>query len=99
MQAIISQQPTGWYVTAADGSLYTDETGHGWFAKPVAREHARRLGGWYERGNRTTVKEVVTGYTSLDDLRAACAAAGITADSPAALDAEAEQLARQERQH
>lgn len=34
-------------------------------------------------------------YTAL---RAACAAAGITATSPATLDAGAEQLARQERQ-
>lgn len=33
----------------------------------------------------------------LDTLRAACAAAGITAESPAVLDADAERLAREER--
>ena len=33
----------------------------------------------------------------LEALRAACAAAGITAESPAVLDADAERLAREER--
>jgi hypothetical protein len=59
---LIRRQVTGWYVTTADGSPYTDVTGHGWFSKTLARQLARETGGWYEQGNRTTVKEVVTGY-------------------------------------
>lgn len=63
MTAIISRQKTGYYVTDADGHGYQDAAGHGWFSKTVARDHARRLGGMYHNGNRTTIKEVVTGYT------------------------------------
>jgi hypothetical protein len=64
MTPIIKQQKTGYYVQDGDGRSYSDETGHGWFSKPVAREHARRLGGMYYDGNRTSIKEVVTGYQS-----------------------------------
>lgn len=95
MQATIRLQKTGYYVTAADGSAFTDETGHGWFSLALARDHARRLGGSFCKGTATTIKEVVQGYQP-DALRAEAAAAGITADSPV-LDAGAERLAREER--
>lgn len=60
--AIVKLQKTGYYVTDADGDPYTDPDGHSWFARDIARDIARRLGGWYEQGSRTTIKEVVTGF-------------------------------------
>lgn len=62
IKAIISRQKAGYYVTWPDSSPYADATGHGWFSKRIALETARRIGGWYEQGNRTTIKDVVTGY-------------------------------------
>ena len=99
MKAITRLQKTGYWVTAEDGGSYTDEAGHMWFSKPLARQIARDLRTWYEQGNRTTIKEVVTGYLPdpLQALRAELAADGWTADSPAVLDAEGERLAREER--
>lgn len=87
MQAVTRQQKTGYYVTHADGSAFTDATGHGWFSLTIARETARRIGGWYECGSRTSIKEVVQGYQ----------APAVTADSPDTLNAEGERLAREER--
>jgi len=63
MKAIVKQQKTGYYVQDADGKGYQDAEGHGWFSKAVARDIARELGGMYYDGNKTTVKQVVTGYT------------------------------------
>jgi len=99
MKAITRLQKTGYWVTAEDGGSYTDEAGHMWFSKPLARQIARDLRTWYEQGNRTTVKEVVYGYLpdTLAEAREQLAAAGYSADSPATLDAEAERLAREER--
>jgi len=62
-KAITVQRTTGYYVTTADG-LYADADGRTWFSKAVAAAICRKLGGWYEQGNRTTVKDVVTGYES-----------------------------------
>ena len=60
--AITAQRVTAYYVTDADGNHWTDENGYGWFAKDIARAHARALGGMYYNGNKISVKEVVTGY-------------------------------------
>lgn len=61
---IIRLQKTGYYVTYSNGTHFTDETGHGWFCKNLARQYAAEIDGWFELGNRSTVKEVVMGYQS-----------------------------------
>lgn len=61
-RATIELRKTGYYVTYPDGSSFADATGHSWFTKRIALETACRIGGWYEKGNTTTTKEVVTGY-------------------------------------
>ena len=61
-QPVITLRITGYYVEDADGNRYA-ENGHGWFAKDIARTHARRIGGMYYPGQASTVKEVITGYT------------------------------------
>ena len=50
------------------------------------------------REHNYTVEDAESERTgALAALRASCAAAGITAESPSGLDAEAERLAREER--
>jgi hypothetical protein len=61
LRPVTRQQKTGYYVTTDDG-MYADAQGHVWFSKDIARDLAHRLGGWYDQGNRTTIKVVVTGY-------------------------------------
>lgn len=63
--AVIKQQKTGYYVNYPDGGAYTDAGDRMWFSKPVAAGIAKRLGGWYELGNRTTFKTVVTEYLDM----------------------------------
>ena len=67
MQAIVKLQKTGYYITHADGSWFSDSFGHMWFSKKIASETARRIGGWYEQGQRGTIKEVVIRYEFTDD--------------------------------
>lgn len=67
MQPIIELRKTGYYVTEGNGRGFQDVTGHGWFSKQLAREYAAELGGMYYEGNRTTIKEVVTGYTDAEN--------------------------------
>ena len=57
-QTTIRLQKTGYYVTYPDGTPYIFD-GHSWFTAPIARDIARKIGGWYEQGNRTSIKEVV----------------------------------------
>ena len=52
------QQKTGYYVTGASGEVFAIND-HIWLSKPLAREIAREIGGWYEQGNRNTMKTVV----------------------------------------
>ena len=62
MTAIVKLQKTGYYVTYDNGRFdetYTDDAGHMWFSKAIAREIARELGGMYYDGSKTTIKEVV----------------------------------------
>jgi hypothetical protein len=63
MEAITTVRKAGWYVTHADGDVYTDLDGHMWFTKELARQHAIVLGGMYQPGPSGTIKTVVTGYT------------------------------------
>lgn len=63
MAAIVEQRKTGYYVTLPDGSFFADADGHMWFSRSLAAELARERGGWYEQGQRGTIKDVVTGYT------------------------------------
>lgn len=60
---IIVQRTTGYYVTTSDGGDFRDAAGKMWFTKPLARMYAAAIGGWYEQGQRGTIKDVVTGYT------------------------------------
>jgi hypothetical protein len=62
MKAIIKLQKTGYYVLDANDGTCRDGEGHMWFSKPLARELARKVGGMYFDGSKTTIKEVVTGY-------------------------------------
>jgi hypothetical protein len=63
MQATTELRKAGWYVTSADGDIYSDDDGHMWFAKDIALTLARNLEGMYQPGPSSTVKTVVTGYT------------------------------------
>jgi len=64
MKAIVKQQKTGYYVTCGEfDATYRDDEGHMWFSKAIAREHAMKVRGMYYDGNRSTIKEVVIGYT------------------------------------
>ena len=66
MTAIIKLQKTGYYVTISDSrydQTYIDAEGHSWFSKALARQIAKDSGGMYYDGNRSTIKEVVVGYT------------------------------------
>jgi hypothetical protein len=71
--AIVKEQKTGWYVTSDDPGeigMYADEFGHMWFSKVLAREIAKSLpGGWFELGNRTSIKQVVVRYEERLELR------------------------------
>ncbi len=53
---------TGWTVYYDDGTYHaTGDNGrwYTWFSKPVARAIAHRIGGWYDRSDTRTIKEVV----------------------------------------
>ena len=56
---IITQQKTGWYVTDADGHMYTQDGNHLWYSKTIARDIARAHGG-----------DIVLGDSALGGLKA-----------------------------
>jgi hypothetical protein len=63
MKATTELRKTGWYITDADGSTYTDANGRMWFTKAIALKLARNLGGMYYPHTSGGLKMVVTGYT------------------------------------